>query len=85
MRVERNRLNPPVVLPGNTLLDTLCDDFLADYRTWAEVDPQRVELWEMIDLFMALLHTWTKVRLLRVHPRLAIVLHRLRTMSGPTA
>jgi hypothetical protein len=67
------------------LLDTLCDDFLADYRTRAPVGPQRVELWEMIDLFMALLHTWTKVRLLRVHPRLAIVLHRLEALAATTA
>lgn len=63
------------------LLDVLCDDFLADYRRHAQVSPARVELWEMIDLFMALLHTWTKVRLLRIHPRLAIVQHRLRALG----
>ncbi|MGA8044895.1 MAG: hypothetical protein WCA30_01390 [Dermatophilaceae bacterium] len=66
------------------LLDVMCDDFLADYRRHADVSPGRVELWEMIDLFMALLHTWTKVRLLRVHPRLAIVLHRLQALGAPT-
>lgn len=64
------------------LLDVMCDDFLVDYRLHAAVSPRRVELWEMIDLFMALLHTWTKVRLLRVQPRLAIVQHRLRTLGA---
>ena len=33
----------------------------------------------LIDLLTALLHTWSKVRLLRVEPRLAILLHQLRT------
>ena len=63
----------------------MCDDFLADYRRHAPVSPGRVELWEMIDLFMALLHTWTKVRLLRVQPRLAIVQHRLASLGTSPA
>ena len=67
------------------LLDVMCDDFLADYRRHAPVSPGRVELWEMIDLFMALLHTWTKVRLLRVQPRLAIVQHRLASLGTSPA
>ena len=61
------------------LLDDICDQFLADYQAHAPVTTQRVLLWETIDLFMALLHTWTKVRLLRVEPRLAILLHQLDT------
>ena len=32
-----------------------------------------------LDLLTALLHTWSKVRLLRVEPRLAILVHQLRT------
>lgn len=67
------------------LLDAMCAEFLAEYRACGQVDPLRVELWEMIDLFMALLHTWTKVRLLRVRPRLAIVQHRLRGLGVPAA
>jgi len=35
-------------------------------------------LWEAVDLFTALLHAWTKVRLLRVGPRLTVLLDRLR-------
>lgn len=61
------------------LLDQFCDLFLDEYRAHAPVTPQRVLLWETIDLLTALLHTWSKVRLLRVEPRLAILLHQLRT------
>ena len=61
------------------LLDELCDLFLDEYCAHAPVTPERVHLWETIDLFTALLHTWSKVRLLRVEPRLAILLHQLRT------
>jgi hypothetical protein len=61
------------------LLDGFCDLFLDEYRAHAPVTPGRVLLWETIDLLTALLHTWSKVRLLRVEPRLAILVHQLRT------
>jgi hypothetical protein len=61
------------------LLDDLCDLFLDEYREHAPVAPERVVLWETIDLLMALLHTWSKVRLLRVEPRFAILRHQLQT------
>jgi hypothetical protein len=61
------------------LLDGFCDLFLDEYRAHAPVTPGRVLLWETIDLLTALLHAWSKVRLLRVEPRLAILLHQLRT------
>ncbi|WP_043499684.1 hypothetical protein [Georgenia sp. SUBG003] len=61
------------------LLDELCDEFLDAYRAHAPVRHERVLLWETIDLLTALLHTWSKVRLLRVEPRLAILMHQLRT------
>ena len=60
------------------VLDGFCDLFLEEYRAHAPVTPGRVLLWETIDLLTALLHTWSKVRLLRVEPRLAILLHQLR-------
>ncbi len=61
------------------LLDGFCDLFLDEYRSHAPVTSQRVLLWETIDVLTALLHTWSKVRLLRVEPRLAILRHQLRT------
>ena len=57
--------------------DLLADEYLAN----APVTRERVLLWETIDLLTALLHTWSKVRLLRVEPRLAILLHQLRTAT----
>lgn len=35
-------------------------------------------MWESCDLLTGLLHAWTKVRLVRVEPRLAVLLHQLR-------
>ena len=61
------------------LLDDLCEHFLVEYRQYAEVSPRRVLLWETCDLLTALLHTWTKVRLLRVEPRLTALVHQIRT------
>ena len=60
-------------------VDELCEHFLAAYLDHATVTPARVVLREAVDLFTALLHAWTKVRLLRVGPRLTILLDRLRS------
>jgi Ser/Thr protein kinase RdoA (MazF antagonist) len=61
------------------LLDELCDDFVDAYRQHAPVTRERVVLWETTDLLTALLHGWTKVRLTRVMPRLAVLRHALET------
>jgi hypothetical protein len=61
------------------LLDELCEHVLAAYERYAPVTRERVLLWETTDLMTGLLHTWTKVRLLRVAPRLAVLVHQLRT------
>lgn len=60
-----------------TLLDSLCEHFLDSYRAHAEVSRARVLLWETCDLFTAMLHAWTKVRLARIHPRLTVLTHHL--------
>ncbi|HEY6932503.1 MAG TPA: phosphotransferase [Marmoricola sp.] len=62
-----------------SLLDDLCEHFLQAYLAYAEVSPTRVLLWECRDLFMTVLHAWTKVRLARVEPRLVNLVHGLRT------
>jgi aminoglycoside phosphotransferase (APT) family kinase protein len=59
--------------------DELCEHFLAAYQDHARVTPARVVLREAVDLLTALLHAWTKVRLRRVGPRLAVLLDRLRS------
>ncbi|KAB7746374.1 phosphotransferase [Nostocoides sp. F2B08] len=59
------------------LLDDLCDAFLDAYRSRAPVTSERVALWESLDLFTSLLHTWTKGRIEKVTPRLATLRHSL--------
>jgi len=61
------------------LLDDLCEHFLASYLEHAAVSRQRVLMWETCDLVTGMLHAWTKVRLVRLEPRLAILLHQLRS------
>jgi hypothetical protein len=61
------------------LLDDLCEHFLAAYLEHAPVSRERVLMWETCDLMTGLLHAWTKVRLLRVEPRLVLLLHQLRS------
>jgi len=63
------------------LLDEFCGLVVDEYLVHAPVTRERVLIWETIDLLTALLHTWSKVRLLRVEPRLAILLHQLRTAT----
>jgi hypothetical protein len=63
-----------------TVLDDLCEFFLARYQEHAAVSRPRVLLWEALDLLTAVLHTWTKVRSARVAPRLALLEHQVRTL-----
>jgi hypothetical protein len=72
---------PERVQTALRLLDELCEHFLAQYLRHAPVSRHRVVLWETCDLFTALLHAWTKVRLLRVEPRLTVLAHQLCTQS----
>ena len=60
------------------LLDELCETFLTAYEEQAPVSRERVLLWETCDLLTGMLHAWTKVRLARLEPRLAILVHQLR-------
>jgi hypothetical protein len=62
-----------------SLLDELCDGFLAAYLEHAAVSETRVLMWETCDLLTTMLHAWTKVRLARLEPRLTLLVHQLRT------
>jgi aminoglycoside phosphotransferase (APT) family kinase protein len=64
------------------LMDDLCDTFLAAYQEHADVSTARVMLWETCDLMTGMLHAWTKVRLLRLDPRLVILKHQLRSLAA---
>lgn len=61
------------------LLDDLCEGFLIAYQAHAPVSRERVVLWETCDLLTGMLHAWTKVRLLRLEPRLALLVHHIRS------
>ncbi|MGH8970277.1 MAG: phosphotransferase family protein, partial [Actinomycetes bacterium] len=64
------------------LADELCEGFLDAYQLEAEVSRDRVLLWETCDLLTTMLHAWTKVRLARVGPRLAVLEHQLRSWTA---
>ncbi len=64
------------------LLDDLCETFLAAYEENGSVSRARVALWETCDLMTGMLHAWTKVRLLRLDPRLVILKRQLATLSS---
>jgi hypothetical protein len=64
------------------LLDDLCDTYLAAYQEHGQVSTQRVLLWEACDLMTGMLHAWTKVRLMRLDPRLVILKRQLGLLGG---
>ena len=65
------------------LMDELCDHFLDAYLEKAKVSRDRVLLWETCDLLTAMLYAWTKVRLLRIDPRMTVLKHHLEKHSMP--
>ena len=42
--------------------EAICDDFLGAYEARNPVSRERVALWEALDLFTLVLHSWTKVK-----------------------
>jgi len=59
-------------------LDRICERFLAAYRRHAPVSPQRVALWEALDLLDLVLNCWTKIKPVRVQNTLAMLERHLR-------
>jgi len=64
------------------LLDDLCDTFLHAYQEHGTVSTRRVLLWESCDLMTGMLHAWTKVRLMRLDPRLVILKRQLERLMS---
>ncbi|HEX9343660.1 MAG TPA: hypothetical protein VF995_08615 [Actinomycetota bacterium] len=58
-------------------LDQLCDEFLAAYERLAPVSRERVALWEALDLFTNVLHSWTKIRPARLAHATTLLQHHL--------
>ncbi len=58
-------------------LDQLCEEFLAEYEALAPVSRERVALWEALDLFTNVLHSWTKIRPARLAQATTLLQHHL--------
>ena len=56
-------------------VDDLSEFFLACYEECAPISRTRVALWEALDLFTNVLHSWTKVKPARLNHALALLQH----------
>ena len=71
-------LTPETLAARLALADDLAEHFVRSYEAYAPVSRTRIVLWETTDLLTGLLHAWTKVRVRRIGPRLALLEHHLR-------
>ena len=65
--------------------DELSEYFLARYEELAPISRPRVALWEALDLFTNVLHSWTKVKPARLEYALALVRHHHLGMRDLTS
>ncbi|MDQ3218658.1 MAG: hypothetical protein M3Q18_12580 [Actinomycetota bacterium] len=63
-------------------IDNLSEHFLACYEELAPVSRDRVALWEALDLFTNVLHSWTKVKPARLAYSLALLQHHQACLPG---
>ena len=61
--------------------DAICEAFLAEYEQHAPVSRERVALWEALDLFTLVLHSWTKVKPERLKNAMYTLEQHLRGMG----
>ncbi len=57
--------------------DELCEHFLASYENLAPISRLRVALWETLDLFTNVLHSWTKAKPARLVNALSLLQHEI--------
>lgn len=62
-------------------IDDLCDHFLACYVKLAPLSSERVVLWEALDLFTNVQHSWTKVKPARLTNAMSLLLHHARKVQ----
>jgi len=63
------------------MADTICAVFLSEYERQAPVSRQRIALWEALDLFKLVLHSWTKVKPERLKNSLFALERHLRSLT----
>lgn len=61
--------------------EPICDLFLGEYQAHSPVSRERVALWEALDLFTLVLHSWTKVKPQRLQNAVFALGHHLRKMG----
>jgi aminoglycoside phosphotransferase (APT) family kinase protein len=61
--------------------EAICGRFLDEYQAHSAVSRERVALWEALDLFTLVLHSWTKVKPERLQNATFALGHHLRTMG----
>lgn len=60
------------------LLENACRVFLDEYETSLPVSHQRISLWETLDLLTIVIHSWTKVKPVRLQNTLFLLEQHLR-------
>lgn len=63
-------------------IDDLCEHFLASYERLAPISRHRVALWEILDLFTNVLHSWTKAKPARLAYALALLKHEVARLPA---
>jgi hypothetical protein len=61
--------------------DAICEAFLAEYERHVPISRERVALWEALDLFTLVLHSWTKVKPERLKNAMFTLEQHLRGMD----
>ena len=60
-------------------LEAACRVFLEEYQAALPVSRERIALWETLDLLTIILHSWTKVKPVRLKNTMFLLEHHLRT------
>ncbi len=61
--------------------EQICEVFLSEYETHVPVSRERIALWEALDLFTLVLHSWTKVKPERLKNAMFTLEQHLRGMG----
>jgi hypothetical protein len=61
--------------------EAICEVFLSEYEQHVPVSRQRIALWEALDLFTLVLHSWTKVKPERLDNAMLALERHLRGMG----
>jgi hypothetical protein len=75
------RVSPAACQARVDQLDALCDEFLDRYQARSPISPQRVAVWEALDLLTNVLHAWTKAKPVRLEHGLTLLHDHARRLG----